>query len=1292
MARSVSTILAPLIKIRNKENIVTAFFLYSCPRPYPLEGVTTMKTRENGGGSSGGIQHKKHDVYSENLPIPSIQRFFGKAFSEIIHHDDSESEVESSSDEQGQDQKAEVASSPTQDDTKKKANKIKKGKTRIVDDPITQTPVAIHDVGRLEYGRAMSEADDGDNPHSDTNATGRASTFSREKRRSKGSNSSDFGSKRNGSKRGRKGVEDISNVMHLPFPPEVPLPLQPWNIHWLLIPLFSAWSIVTVTRLIHPLFSVIGIAWLGWWSFRTIAAGVEDNRWERERRRGEAAIKGYYNHDRQSKEEKYGYSRPEDGIVEGAEWFNSIVEALWGVLNSDLFSKLGSNLEDVLQASTHEQAFIQAVKVEDIGQGTTPFRVTAVRVLGNEESYEMRRQAQQEMKQRLGKERSDLPQEGETKRDIPTLQDEECVQRSIKADKADDHADAEGNFINLEVSFVYRARPTSKGVVNKTRNAHLMIKFWLGAHKWYHVPVPVWVEIKGFVGKVRARIQLVPDPPFIKNVSFSFMGLPRTEVTVIPLKINTTNIPYLSGFIQKSIDAAIGEYCAPSSLTIDVGEAIAGDNIKREVNAMGIVIVILHRAFDLEKQDVRGSSDPYCTVALKKNGKVQYCTRVAVDDLSPRWEEIAYLIVNPEAVRVKEKVQVSLWDSDRLSADDVLGSCEVDLQALVRKPGRIFRRTDTLVGLTKELKKQGTLRWSVAYYEKTPNTRRWDNKEDQLKEEEEADRTRNRQVELAEQDGEQEENVERDMHELDNDDGEGDLHLPEEDGKQTRNQEHAVSTEPPSKGMPSGILAIQVHQIDSLEVVDNRTHLSRRRSVDTAQQVDNVEDHQDEPSSPSPYVTIVLNDETIFRSRVKALNSSPFFNAGTERLVTDWTKCIVMFVVYDARLREDDAILGVVALSLADVFKEASQITSYFPLSGGVGMGRIRISLLFRPLQDTVKKAEKLGWNIGTMQIRSSLMATDFVPTFSSTALRFVSLRLSTIAGKCRISATRCSLSHKDKEHNDEMVEWHLKENEVPLKIPVRRRYAAPFVIEFRAISAIGKRKTIAMCIVWMQDIADNEIVDHKLSIYQANQGNDFHRFMQNYHDYRKEEEANELGVHKVGNLHISMQFKSGAGMAHVKSGKRNKDVKEVLDAWACCTAAGLRNVRGDFAEPIPDHKVGRPSREEEDGSSDSSSGSSSEDEDEPKEGRQAKERQNKSSMEINDNDNGDDDHPGLFDRLKDWKDERKELHRQHKGSMQYKATRTATWLSKGVRDSGNKAVHSLGFKEKRGAQVESEL
>lgn len=1194
-----------------------------------------MTSNGSAPSSPKAIHHKKHDVYSENVPIPSIQRFFKRGLTEVVHHhdEDSEEEEESSSDDYHQEGAAaavasaeaptttdEIARPPVNveekqgDDDEPTLEKPKRGKTRMVEDPITRTRVAIHDVGKREYNRVMNQADkdinnQGSSQHQQQqqhqrkpSTTGKAFSISSKDKRSskeykrssrelKNSDTTATTSRSEGILNSHHHHKDPSNVLLLPFPDEIVLPSQLWRIHSLLLPSFVIWAILTIFRLIHPIASVFLMTWLAWWAYHTILVGVEDQRWEKERLRGKGAVKGYYNGYQESKEEKMGHTRPMDGVMEGAEWLNSILESLWSVLNSDLFSSLGSTLEDVLQASTNGQAFIQAVKVEDLSQGSTPLRLTGLRVLGDEEAYELRLAAQKEMKARHAKDKKvTLPNEQQEGKKgtaiIPNREDEEkAAQTKTKNTKNQKRqsspsssaakevdVDAGGNFINVELSFIYRARPSTNTVASKSRNAHLLIKFWVGARKWYRVPLPVWVEFKGLVGKVRARIQLTPDPPFIKNVTFAFMGLPRTEVTVIPLRINTQNIPFLSGFIQKSIDAAIGEYCAPSSLTIDVGEMLMGDNIKREVNALGVVIVIIHCAFDLEKQDVTGSSDPYCTISLKKNGKVQYCTRVALDDLSPRWEERCFLIITPEAVRAKEKVLISLWDSDRLSADDVLGQAEVDLQALVRRPGRLFKRTDTLVGLSKEMKKQGTIQWSLGFFAKVPNKKRWIDQESKEKEEKEVEKVKRQEADIVDID---ETIVEQDVHKLDKEEDVKEFTLLEDDSvRQTRNTEQAVSFEPPSQAMPTGILALQIHQIAQLEMIDTKTHISSRKSADTAQKMEEaLEDEQDHAASPSSYVTIILNDETIFRSRIKSLNSNPFFNAGTERLITDWTRTLVMFVIWDSRLREEDAILGVVPLKLTDVFTSTSQVTQFFPIAGGVGQGRIRLSLLFRPLQGTMKRREKLGWNIGTMRIQSSLLAFQFTHHFNSTILRLVSIRFSTIAGKAYISSRRCSLTDKGGGgggggESSQSVEWHLNKDEFPFKVPVRRRYAAPFIIEFRGISSpLGTRKTVAMSIVWMQDLPDDDIITEDLPIWQANHGHDYHRLVQNYHNFRQESEAENLGVHRVGYLHVSLQFKSGAGQAHVKFGKRNPDVKAVMDAWACCTAAGLRNIRGDFAE-----------------------------------------------------------------------------------------------------------------------------
>ena len=54
-------------------------------------------------------------------------------------------------------------------------------------------------------------------------------------------------------------------------------------------------------------------------------------------------------------------------------------------------------------------------------------------------------------------------------------------------------------------------------------------------------------------------------PPFVKHATVSFMGLPKVEISAIPMldlgiKLNAMNLPLISTFISNSINTAIDEY------------------------------------------------------------------------------------------------------------------------------------------------------------------------------------------------------------------------------------------------------------------------------------------------------------------------------------------------------------------------------------------------------------------------------------------------------------------------------------------------------------------------------------------------------------------------------------------------------------------------------------------------------------------------------------------------------------------------------------------------------------
>jgi hypothetical protein len=77
---------------------------------------------------------------------------------------------------------------------------------------------------------------------------------------------------------------------------------------------------------------------------------------------------------------------------------------------------------------------------------------------------------------------------------------------------------------------------------------------------------------------------MTPQPPFVKNVTFTLMGLPQVNVSAVPMTergINVLNLPLVSGFVNNSIAAAANEYVAPKSMSLEVGKLIVGDDIKK---------------------------------------------------------------------------------------------------------------------------------------------------------------------------------------------------------------------------------------------------------------------------------------------------------------------------------------------------------------------------------------------------------------------------------------------------------------------------------------------------------------------------------------------------------------------------------------------------------------------------------------------------------------------------------------------------------------------------------------
>ena len=312
------------------------------------------------------------------------------------------------------------------------------------------------------------------------------------------------------------------------------------------------------------------------------------------------------------------------------------------------------------------------------------------------------------------------------------------------------------------------------------------------------------------------------------------------------------------------------------------------------------------------------------------------------------------------------------------------------------------------------------------------------------------------------------------------------------------------------------------------------------------------EEHKDLPSS---YCLIHFNDQLVYRTRAKAVSSKPIFNAGTERFLRDWRNAIITITVRDQRYRQHDPILGVVPLRLTDILQTSSQVTRWYPLDGGIGFGRIRISLLFRSVE-TRLPPNMLGWEVGTFEFTSErILATNY-----NTQAK---LKLRTGGSTGSISRSQCNpLDEGDG------VYWSLSEAKQSVKLPVKFRYRSPVVFEFHIPN---KRGAVAYAQIWLHHLVDNEPTNINIPIWTTSNGN---RLTQNYvteENLKAKQVPGLEDLQEVGRLQFRCRFSAGTDESHAVFVTDN-DSRETHETWEACFAEGVRE---RTVSPVIPEKIG---------------------------------------------------------------------------------------------------------------------
>ena len=767
---------------------------------------------------------------------------------------------------------------------------------------------------------------------------------------------------------------------------------------------------------------------------------------------------------------------------------NTLVGIVWGLINPEMFAAVADTLEDVMGASV--PGVIENVRVAEINQGNNPIRILSLRALPDTHVQGLKDSIHEDNKKNKDPQEAAADEEG-------------------------------GDYYNIEAAIAYHAKPTSaKDTSAKARNMHMQLVFYLGMKGLFGVPLPIFVELQGLVATIRIRLQMSPEPPFLKKLTFTLMGLPQVSAGCIPMVekgVNILNLPLISNFVNYAIGAAASMYVAPKSMSLDLGAMLQGDDISKDVLAMGVMWIRIHRAKDLSKQDRRGSkgggSDPYITLSFSKYGKPMYCTRVITDDLNPIWEETAALLVTPELIKADEQLSVELWDSDRNSADDIVGKVELSMQKMIQHPGKMYPQVSKLAGMEKDSEMPGELHWEVGYFSK-PKFRhglRTDGK----------DRALPKNLQDAPE-------------------------LQDEKGTLNNQDQDAVAHTPPDPLWPSGICSVVVHQIVNLELENIYGSEGNRKGREYEPAKPAGENTEEEGKKlPSSYCTILFNDQLVYHTRAKVVSSKPIFNAGTERFMRDWRSGIVTVTVRDLRHREHDPILGVVPLRLSDILQTSSQVTRWYPLDGGIGFGRIRISLLFRSIE-TRLPPNMLGWDVGTFEFTSNRILAIGYHSHAK-------LKMRTGGSIGQIGRTQCnSLQEGDG------VFWDIakRDGKNNVRLPVKYRYRSPVVFEFHNS---GKRGAAAYSIIWLHELVDNTPQDINIPIWTTKNGA---RLTQNYVtevNIKGKELPGLEDVQEVGRLQFRCRFKAGTDEDHQAFVVDNES-RETYETWEACLAEGVRN------------------------------------------------------------------------------------------------------------------------------------
>ncbi|KAI7861997.1 hypothetical protein BDF14DRAFT_1861374 [Spinellus fusiger] len=654
---------------------------------------------------------------------------------------------------------------------------------------------------------------------------------------------------------------------------------------------------------------------------------------------------------------------------ESTEWLNFIVEKIWRSIDPDFFAFVEVFLQDTLK--TVIPGFIKSIKVTGLDIGVQAPRIQSIRIFPS------------------------LPGQSEES-------------------------------IFGEASFSFHAHPSASFDIycdSEAKSPSIALQFDLGVH----APMDIRAELVAFSGKLRFKILTSPEVPFVSEMTIAFTSMPTIETAIMPLTqhVNIMHLPMIKILMNQAISLGFNEFIDPKSMTLDIHALLCTAAI--DVRAIGVIKVEVREAIRRKTKSLQEMKDSYVTLSLSNQPhKTMSSTRVLNNDKDPRWDEILYVLVNKDDILANTKVDIKVWDADKVKFDDLWGSTSISVKECVlgqvddlgnvsdwTKEERVVFDGWTPIDKKSEEKSKVKLNYKLSFHPKYTASKIKPLHKENTK-----------------------------THEK----------TPEKSLSEDVNPMHA-----------NGILSVQIHQAIDLAIEHQETlEVDKKKHPYSPNQV------------VSPYAVLYINDTKVLRTLTKAKNPSPHWNTVLERFITDYESTSILISIKNSISFENNPVLGTKKMALYDLLKDQKgnfkRVRQWVLLENGIGFGKVLITVKYKPVKLAIPR-ELQGSDVGTL-VMDYLDLRDLRPPFDQSYINSTKAVLAlnvdpTLRQRLKSPHLKERRHNKDRDQETHYGWWHQA-----VYFPLSMRYHTALYVHVLQ----GKlTHTTATGRLWLKNIPDNE-------------------------------------------------------------------------------------------------------------------------------------------------------------------------------------------------------------------------